>query len=189
MAFFISEKYLKDNSPLSGNIDIQELYPFAKTAEEIYIQEAIGTRLFDRLAASLEASPKNTTSDEVTLLKKIRSCLVWYTCYDALPFIATKIRNIGVVKQEGPDIKSAEDNSVINLAKKCKDKGDHYLRMLQMYLCENSSLFPEYSCSGWNCSELMPNPNVSTSSDLAFDRNDNSEEIDTKFARKYFNGR
>jgi hypothetical protein len=48
-AFFISETYLKDNTPLSRNIDMVELYPFAKTAEEVYIQEAIGTNLYDDL--------------------------------------------------------------------------------------------------------------------------------------------
>jgi len=55
-AFFISETYLKDNSPLSRNIDMVELYPFAKTAEEIYIQEAIGTALYDDLIAKIIAN-------------------------------------------------------------------------------------------------------------------------------------
>lgn len=187
-AFFISENYLKDNSPLSGNIDIKEVYPFAKTAEEVYIQEAIGTRLFDRLVSSLTASPKNTTVNEIVLLKKIRSCLVWYTCYDALPFLATKIRNVGLVKQAGDNLESATDQQEIRLEKKCKDKGDFYLRILQNYLCENSNLFPEYRCSGWNCSEITPNQTVSNSSDLAIDRND-CDNYDTAFARKWLSNR
>nr|WP_298660949.1 DUF6712 family protein [uncultured Flavobacterium sp.] len=169
-AFFISEKYLKDNSPLSGNIDINEVYPFAKSAEETYIQEAIGTSLFNKLIDTLNASPQNPNSDERTLMKKIRSCLVWYTCYDAIPFLATKIRNIGVVKQEGNDLKSASEAEVKDLINKCWGKGEFYKKLLQLYLCDNSSKFPEYNCS--NCSELYPNPYVNNTSDLAIDRND-----------------
>lgn len=183
-AFFISETYLKNNSPLSGNVDIGELYPFAKSAEDTYIQEAIGTKLFDRLIDSLNASPQDPNANEIVLMKKIRSCLVWYTCYDAIPFLATKIRNIGVVKQEGPDIKSAGQSEVKDLIQKCKDKADFYMRSLQRYLCYNSDLFPEYSCDG--CEDLFPNPNVSNSSDLAIDKNDSEYFDRQKFARKYF---
>jgi hypothetical protein len=183
-AFFISERYLKDNSPLSGNVDISEVYPFAKSAEEMYIQDAIGTQLYDRLIESLTASPKNTTDNETILLRKIRSALVWFTCYDALPFLAIKVRNIGVVKQSGDNLESATREDVSYLRKACKDKADFHMKMLQGYLCENSSLFSEYRCSGWNCSQLFPNTNTSNSSDLAIDRND----IDTDFARKWLNG-
>lgn len=185
-AFFISDIYLKDNSPLSGNVDIKEIYPFAKTAEEIYIQNAIGTRLFDRLVVSLTATPKTTTANETILLKKIRAALVWFTCYDALPFLSIKIRNIGVVKQTGDNLESAGREDVSYLRKSCKDKADFYLILLQKYLCENSGLFTEYRCSGWNCSELIPNTNVSNSCDLAIDRSDS--DIDTAFARKWLNG-
>ncbi len=187
-AFFISQKYLVDNVPLSGNVDMTEVYPFAKSAEETYIEVAIGSSLFDRLVESLNASPKNTTADEITLLKKIRSCLAWYTVYDALPFLAIKIRNIGVVKQTGPDLESATRDDVSYLRKQCKDKADSYLEKLQRYLCENSDKFPEYQCGGWNCSEIMPNTNVSNTSDLAIERN-YEDKIQTDFARKWLNGR
>ena len=181
-AFFISEKYLKDNSPLSGNIDINEVYPFAKSAEETYIQEVVGTRLFNKLISTLNASPQDPNADEITLMKKIRSCLVWYTCYDAIPFLATKIRNIGVVKQEGGDLKSASEAEVKDLIKKCWDKGEFYKKLLQMYLCENSSKFPEYNCGG--CSELAPNPHINNTSDLAIDKNDNDNR-NAEYYRKW----
>lgn len=187
-AFFISEKYLKDNSPIPGNQDMDEIYPFAKSAEETYIQEAIGTRLYERLISSLTASPQNTTANEKILMKKIRDVLVWYTVYDAIPFLSIKLRNIGPVKQGGENLTPAEDDPLKRLEKKCKDKGDFYLQMLQKYLCQNGHLFEEYRCSGWGCSELMPNTRVSNTSGLAIeDRYE--DKIDTYYARKYFNGR
>lgn len=183
-AFFISETYLKENSPLASHTDAAELYPFMKAAEDTYIQEAIGTRLFDRLVASLNASPRNTTDNEKNLLFKIREALKWYICYDALPFLHIKIRNIGVVKQTGDNLESADRADVSYLRKACKDKGDFYMRIMQKWLCENSNLFPEYNCSNWNCSELIPNRPVGNSCDLAFDRD---TDIDTDYVRKWLN--
>lgn len=180
-AFFISETYLKDNSPLSRNIDMAELYPFAKTAEEVYIQEAIGTNLYDDLIAKIIAN--TLSANEIILCKKIRAALVWFTIYDALPFIHTKIRNIGTVKQNGENLETADRSDVSYLRKEVKNKADFYLRRLQGYLCENQDLFTEYCCSNWDCSKILPNTNVSASCDLSFDR---TNEIDVKFLRRYF---
>lgn len=169
-AFFISPTYLKETTPISGNNDISEIYAYAKAAEDVYIQEAIGTPLFNRLIESLIASPKNTTADEITLLKKIRPALAWYTCYDALPFLAIKIRNIGVVNQGGENLQNGARDDVSYLRKLCKDKADFYMRLVQNYLCENSQKFDEYRCSGWGCNEgVGPNTVVSKSCALALD--------------------
>lgn len=180
-AFFISETYLKDNSPLSRNIDMVELYPFAKTAEEIYIQEAIGTALYDDLIAKIIAN--TLSANETILCKKIRSALVWLVIYDAIPFISSKIRNIGVVKQNGENLETSDRSDVSYLRKEAKNKADFYMKLLQGYLCENSDLFTEYCCANWDCSKLFPNTNTSSSCDLSFDR---TQEVDIKFLRRYF---
>jgi hypothetical protein len=186
-AHFMTEQYLKDNTPVTWNVNIKEIYPFARTAEEIYIQEAIGSKLFDRLVESLNASPKNTTADEITLLKKIRSSLVWFTLFDALPFLDFKIRSIGVVRQSGDNLQNAGRDDISYLRKECKNKADFYLRRVQDYLCEFQELYSEYRTGTWGCSEMFPNSNVSNSSDLAIDKNDSTSGYDTEFAREWLN--
>lgn len=184
-AFFITEQYLKDNSPLSGNVDVKELYPFARTAEDIHIQEAIGECLYEHLISTLTDSPPSYNSDEVVLMKKIREALVWFTCYDAIPFIGTKLRNVGIVQQTGENLTSATDAKEAYLRKEIKNKADFYLKRIQDYLCENYSKHPQYKC---NCSThaIPPNTNVSTSCDLAFDNE--LQDINTRFVRKWLNG-
>lgn len=168
-AYFISERYLKDNSPLSDNLDIKEIYSYARSAEDVYIQEAIGSPLYDRLIAGLSASPQNITANETVLLRKIRDCMVYFTCYDALPFIWARVRNIGVVKQGGDNMEVVAQSEMEYLRKQIKDKADFYLRRLQDYLCSNSHLYTEYS-GPYSWSDLYPNPNVSNSSDIAIPR-------------------
>lgn len=168
-AYFISETYLKDNSPLSGNIDVSLIYPHAKTAEDIYIQEAIGTSLYDDLVTKiLSDSDLSSYPNELVLVKKLRDALLWYTCYDALPFISTRIRNIGLVEQSGDNLTNTEKSNEWALRKICKDKGDFYLKRVQEYLCAYGSLFSAYTC-GTN-DQIVPN--ISTPSvglDIAFD--------------------
>ena len=174
-AFFISETFLKDNTPISGNVDIAEIYPFAKTAEETLIQEAIGTSLFDDLIDKINlaaASPPTVLSaDDIVLLKKIRLALMWYTVHNAIPFIATKIRNIGVVQQSGENLTNADGNTIANMQKTCKMNGDFYLRLVQKYLCKNHALYPAYDVcdcgAGLPANRNYPSPGL----DIAFLKN------------------
>jgi hypothetical protein len=182
-AFFISETYLKDNSPLPANIDVAEIYPFAKTAEDIYIQDAIGTKLYEDLITKINSdSTLASYPDELTLVRKLRDALLWYTIYDALPFIATKIRNIGLVQQAGENLTNADKGNEWALRKECKEKADFYLERVQRYLCSYHSLFPLYRTNTKD--DVYPDVDAPGSGlDIAFDNDLNY--IDTKFFRKW----
>ena len=168
---FITIEYLKDNSPLASTMDIKELFPYAKTAQDISIQETLGTQLYDRLMDSLNASPKDTTADEVVLLKLCRSALVWLIPYHAAPFSWVKIRNIGMVKQSGENLASVEKAEMEKFRDECWDNATFYLNRLKDYLCENHELYAEYNTGCWGCADLPPDNNRSNSSDIFFDKN------------------
>lgn len=187
-AYFIDEQYLKDNSPLMKNIDMITLYPHMKTAEDIHIQGAIGTNLYNDLITKIIADPTLAAyPNELVLCKKIRDAMVWLVTTDALPWIGTKTANIGNVQQNGENLQIADQNKESRLQQMAKNNAMHYLKMLQGYLCENQRLFSQYCCSNWDCSKLFPNPNVSNSCDLVFDSNEPSEKIvDIKFLKRYF---
>lgn len=179
-AYFISETWLKDNSPMGANVEVKDIYPFAKTAEDIYIQEAIGTPLYNRLIASLTASPKNTTADEIILLKLIRNALMWYILYDSLPFFWIKIRNLGLVKQTGENKETVSASEMDKLRVEFMDKAKFYMKRLQDYLCVNRSKFSQYS-GPYSWSDLYPNPKVGSNCDLQFEN-----KTDVKNLRRYF---
>lgn len=182
-AYFIDEQYLKDNSPLMKNIDMVTLYPHMKTAEDIHIQGAIGTNLYNDLITKILAdSTLAAYPNELILCKKIRDCMVWLTTTEALPWIGTKTANIGNVQQNGENLTNADQGKESRLEAKAKNNAMHYLKMLQMYLCENQNLFTEYCCANWDCSKLFPNTHVSNSCDLAFD----NDVPDIQFLKRYF---
>jgi hypothetical protein len=197
-ALFLSIKYLQDNTPINANVDANELYKFAKTAEDIHVQEVIGTKLYDYLkgiVVSSKASPPVTISpNDTTLLTYLRDALIWFTIYDALPFISTKIRNIGLVQQSGDNITNASDKSEAMLRQEVLNKATAYMNKVKRYLCMYPTLYSEFKCNSWN---LNPHLITKTNCGIAFDSKtryvndstlrDDTNNIDYDLIRKWFN--
>jgi hypothetical protein len=165
---------------------MSEVYPFAKTAEDVYIQGTIGTKLYvylkDVVVASKASPPSSISTNDRTLLEYLRDALLWYTLYDAIPFLGTKIRNIGIVKQNGDNLETADRSDVTYLRNECLNKGQFYLNQVKRYLCEYDSLYSEYKCDSWN---INPNELTADNSGISFDRSTKTN-IDYDFIRKWF---
>lgn len=185
-ALFLSLKYLQDNTPINVNVDSVELYKFAKTSEDIYIQEVIGTKLYDYLKGvvvdSKASPPVSISTNDQTLLEHLRDALVWYTLYDALPFIATKIRNIGVVQQGGDNLSNASESKEAALRKEITNKATAYMNKVKRYLCEYDSLYSEFKCDSWNL-----NPNLITKSNCGIAFEKSNKDINYELVKKWFN--
>jgi hypothetical protein len=185
-ALFLSQKYLQNNTPINANVDASEIYPFAKTAEDIYIQEVIGTKLYDYLQGvvedSLASPPTAISSNDRTLLEHLRDALIWFTLYDALPFIHTKIRNIGVVKQGGENLETADRSDINILRDQTLNKATAYMNKVKRYLCEYDNLYSEFKCDSWN---LNPNLLTKLNCGIGFDRT--KDLTDYNYIKKYFN--
>jgi hypothetical protein len=197
-ALFLSIKYLQDNTPINSNVDVKELYVFAKTAEDKHIQSVIGTKLYDYLkgiVVSSKASPPiSISTNNQTILENLRDALIWFTLYDAFPFIGTKIRNIGIVQQSGDNIANASDNKEASLRNEILNNATSYMNKVKRYLCEYDSLYTEFKCDSWN---LNPKLITKLNCGIAFDQKtkyvndrtlrDDTNNIDYDYIRKWFN--
>jgi len=141
-ALFISENYLKSVTAISANVDVRDLLPFVEQAQDIHIQDALGSKLYDALMQAIVDS--NVSADRAELLEQVRPCLAYYAMHAALPFINFKVRNVGVVKQQGENTQNADLGEMKYLRGEVKDTAEYYLRRLNRYLCNESSKFPEY---------------------------------------------
>ena len=185
-ALFLSATYLNNNTPINTNTDMSEIYPFAKTAEDVYIQGVIGTKLYDYLKGvvvdSKASPPVAITTNDRTLLEYLRDALMWFTLYDSLPFIHTKIRNIGIVKQNGDNLETAGRDDVSYLRKETLDKAQFYMNQVKRYLCEYDALYVEFKCDSWNINPSLLNSN---NSGISFER-DVKSGIDYNYIKKWF---
>jgi hypothetical protein len=141
---FISEDRLKTSTALNYNIDTEYLLPFVKTAQDKHLQAILGTQLYDKLIAEIQAG---TVADpyETLLNDYIQDALVHYAVLEALPFISFKIANGSITQKNSENGTAATKDDVDWLANKERDNAEFYGQRIIDYLIYNSSSFPEYS--------------------------------------------
>ena len=149
---FISETYLRDNTPLSQNLDIQDIVPNIDPAQDMYIQPILGTNFYNALLLIYSAQPLN--ANETVLVNHIKPALAYRAAEMSMPFIQYQIKNKGPQTQSG-DNSSSVDNPVLSyLRNELKNRAEFYETRLVKYLCANASLFPDYQTN--NGTDITP---------------------------------
>ena len=105
---FINRTDLVRNSILDGNVDTDKFIFFIKLAQEIHIQNYLGTQMYDGLTAALVAGidlPANARWK--TLLNDyVVPMLIWFSQVDYIPFASYQIRNGGMYKHRSENSES-----------------------------------------------------------------------------------
>lgn len=176
-AIFISENWLKQNTPIPANLDVSEIYPFYRIAQDKYVRDRCGDNLYDRLCYGLTSSTLST--EETVLLTLIRPALAYFTIYEAIPFLATKIKNIGINSTQDDKQINADMSRLKELRKEILDNAEYYMTRVVNYLCKNRSSFPDYN---FNNDDVNPNTNPAYQCDLFIDPN----YVDETFIKTYW---
>jgi hypothetical protein len=176
-AIFLSENWLKQNTPIPSNLDVKEIYPFYNVAQDKFIRDALGDNLYNALCLAIINS--TLTANQITLLELIRPSLGYYIVYEALPFLSTKIKNIGVNSTADDKQTNTDIAGVSKLRKEILENAEYYMVRVQKYLCNNSALFPEYKQHN---DDVSPNKTSGFTCDLYIDPN----FIDEKFIKQYY---
>lgn len=156
-ALFISRTDLVKNSILDGNVDTDKFIQFIKIAQEIHIQNYLGTKLYDKIASDIIGD--TLTGDYLTLVTKyLQPMLIHYAMVDYLPFAAYQVKNGGVFKHNSENSETVSKNEVDFLVQKERDFAEYYTRRFVDYMCNNSNLFPEYNDN--TNEDVYPDKNV-----------------------------
>jgi len=143
-ALFCNEDKLKSSTAINYNVDTAFLLPFLKIAQDKNMQVILGTDLYRKLEADIVAGTI-TGNYKVLIDDYVQDSIIHYALVEALPFLSFQIKN-GSVTQKNSENGTAANKSDINwLIQKERDTAEFYGQRIVDYLCENSSLFPEYS--------------------------------------------
>jgi hypothetical protein len=143
-ALFISRTDLVKNTILDGNVDTDKFIQFIKIAQEIHIQNFLGTDLYNKISTDIIA---NTLSGNyLTLVNKyVQPMLIHYAMVDYLPFAAYQVKNAGVFKHISENAESVSKTEVDYLVNKEREFAEYYTRRMIDYVTFNISNFPEYN--------------------------------------------
>lgn len=152
-ALFISRTDIVKNSILDGNIDTDKFIQFIKIAQEIHIQNYLGTDLYDKISNDITGN--SLTGAYQTLVNKyVQPMLIHYAMADYLPFAAYQVKNGGVFKHQSENAESVQKSEVDYLVNKERDFAEYYTRRMIDYITFNISSFPEYNTN--NNEDIYP---------------------------------
>ena len=129
---------------MNGNVDTDKFIQFVKIAQDIHIQNYLGTKLYDKFNTDIIA---NTLAEPYTTLlnKYIKPMVIHFAMVEYLPYAAYTIANKGVFKHNSENSTNVEKNEIDFLIEKERDIAQSYTNRFIDYMCFNQSLFPEYN--------------------------------------------
>ena len=143
-ALFINRTDLVKNSIIDGNVDTDKFIQFIKVAQQIDIQNLLGTDLYNKISTDIIAG--NLSGNYLTLVNSyVQPCLIWFAQMNYIPFAAYQIKNGGVFKHSSETAQNVDKNEVDYLVAKAREYANYYSTRLVDYLCFNDNLFPEYN--------------------------------------------
>lgn len=140
----ITRDDIMTRTALSGNIDMDKITPFIKSAQDIHIQGLLGTKLYDKILADILEDDLSSTY-ETLVVKYVKPVLIFYAVADFLGFHAYNVENGGIFKHSSDTGETVAKQEVDMLVQKMRDMGDHYRQFLAKHLSLNTSLYPEYN--------------------------------------------
>jgi hypothetical protein len=143
-ALFITRKDLVKYTSVNGNVDTDKFLQYIKIAQDIHIQNYIGTDLYNKLQSDIEGG--TLTGDYLALVNDyIKPMLIHWAMVEYLPFAAYTIANKGVFKHSSENATNVEKNEVDFLIEKERTVAQYYTERFISYMSFNAaSKFPEY---------------------------------------------
>jgi len=151
---FISEARLKKLTAIHDNVEPQELTPFVQQAQDIYIQDVLGTAFYQQIKSEITS---NTVSGYTqTLLDDyIAPALANYAVYLAFPSLNYKIKNKAIMTPTSEESSVVDLTSIKYVRQSILDTAQFYLERTREYIVDNQEQFSLYLNPGTD--GMMPN--------------------------------
>ena len=143
-ALFVSRDEIVKFTALNGNIDTDNFIQWIKVAQDIHIQNYLGTKLFKKINDDIVAGTLAGNYLSLTNVY-VKPMLVHWAMVEFLPFAAYTIANKGVYKHNSENSDTVSKEEVDFLVEKERSIAENYTRRFIDYMSFNNSLFPEYN--------------------------------------------
>lgn len=142
---FINRNDLVKNTIIDGNVQADKLMHFIKIAQEIHIQNYLGTDLYNKIASMINDGSIDGTIYETLLTTYVQPMLIHWAMVDYLPFAAYSVKNGGVFKHVSENAESVDKNEVDYLVEKERSLAEWYTRRFINFMDFNQNSYPEYT--------------------------------------------
>lgn len=153
---FISEGRLKKLTSIHENVEPDDIMPFVIQAQDIYIQDVLGTKFYNNLKLKVSGNTTNTNEKEL-LNDYIAPTLANYSLWLAFPHLNYKIKNKALLQGTSEEAITTDLNVTKYVRGSIEDTAQFYRERLRKYLEDFSINFPDYINPGTD--GMQPNKN------------------------------
>jgi hypothetical protein len=154
MLYFITETYLKTNTPITANVDVTDVTPYIKTQADLRVQPILGSVFYNYLLAEYNAQTLNP--DEETLVGFIQPVVAWRSAEDAIFGLTYQLKNKGLQTQFGDNSGSVSRAEVAFGMEHYAQKASFFEQRLIRYLLANKNSFPLFISQENRDTDLRP---------------------------------
>lgn len=154
MLYFITENYLKTNTPITANVDVTDVTPYIATQAQLRVMPILGTTFFNYMLQVY--NDQTATNDEETLIKFIQPIIAWRSAEDAVFGLTYQLKNKGLQTQNGDFSSSVSQREVAFGMEHYAQKAAFFEERLIKYLIKNKKLFPEFISEENRDTDLRP---------------------------------
>jgi len=143
-ALLISRKDIVKFTAMNGNVDTDKFIQFIKIAQDIHIQNYLGTDLLNKIESDIIAS--SLTGSYLTLVTDyVKPMLIHWAMVEYLPFAAYTVANKGVFKHSSENATNVDKDEIDFLIEKERNLAQYYTDRFISYMSFNNDSFPEYN--------------------------------------------
>lgn len=154
----ISELELKNNTPITENVDTSELRFSIQQSQQIFLQETLGTNLYEFILNLVETGD---IDDPLYIRYKelirnfIRPMLISYSYYLALDNFYIKFVNVGLQQFRSEQSNPIDLKTLQYLKNNARDNAQFNDNLLRRHLVFNNQWYPQYTLVE-NNGQLIP---------------------------------
>jgi hypothetical protein len=154
MLYFITETYLKVNTPITANVDVTDLTPYVATQAALRVQPILGTTFYNYLLT--QYNNQALLPDEIDLVEFIQPVIAWRSAEDAVFGLTYQLKNKGIQTQSGDYSASVSRNEVAFGMEHYAQKASFFEQRLIRWLLANKNLFPLFISTTNMDTDLRP---------------------------------
>jgi hypothetical protein len=143
MILLVSPKYIKDNYLVDNNVDDTLIVNAITDAQEIDIQELIGTKYLKTLKTQVQTN--TLTAPNITLLDDyLLPALIRYSLYYLPLYLNNRITAAGVVTKDTDRSTAVDSKDLDDMREELKNMADFYAQRMLRYLIANKTQYADY---------------------------------------------
>jgi hypothetical protein len=143
VVYFVTEEKIKNFTAVHENVAVHDILPHVNDAQNIYLQELLGSTFFYSLQDDIVNSSLSSTNTDL-INDYIAPFVLNAALYQMIPFNYVKFRNKGLLKGESEEAVTAELKDVQYFRDSVRTTMEFYRERLRRQLTVFSYLYPEY---------------------------------------------